>query len=132
MSANQRKYFRCPIEDSQQSVELTVGWRRVKCRLVEMSIGGFGVVAPKPIRVTGEQAICMKAGGLNNIVRVTHQEPCDDGVFIGLKQVEELLTNERMPLPTQQWMIPAAWIAALGTVAAAAYCLLGLQASIPQ
>jgi len=102
------------------------------CKLVEMSIGGFGVIARQTVRVGGDDDVHLKTRGLDYVVRVTYQKPSDGGVLIGLKQVEEILPDNTVPPETVPWLTTAAWVAALSTVAAAAYCLFGIHESLPK
>src|SRR5262245_57178715 len=41
---NQRQYARCPVPDNQTTGILSMNHGRYHCRIVELSIGGFGVV----------------------------------------------------------------------------------------
>ncbi|MEK6260959.1 MAG: hypothetical protein AABP62_20355 [Planctomycetota bacterium] len=132
MSENQRQFSRCPLSNDQSSTALVVKGRSITCKLVEMSIGGFGVVTRQAVRVSDNDPVHLKTRGLDYIVRVTYQKPCDEGVFLGLKQVEEILPDNTVPPDTAPWLTTAAWAAALSTVAAAVYCLSGIHESLPK
>ena len=132
MSANQRQFSRCPLSDDHSSTALVVNGRSIICKLVEMSIGGFGVITRQAVRVGDKDRVHFKTRGLDYIVRVTYQKSCDEGVFIGLKQIEEILPDNTVPPDTAPWLTTAAWAAALSTVAAAVYCLSGIHESLPK
>ena len=121
MSENQRQFSRCPVDGDDSSAVLVVNRRPIDCRLVEMSIGGFGVITPRQLRVGRNELACLKARGLEYIVRITHQKRCDDGVFVGLKQVEEVLPDNSTSPESPGWLTTAVWATALSTVAAAVY-----------
>ena len=97
-----------------------------------MSLGGFGVITAQPIPVGDEDPILLKTRGLDYIVLVTHQKPCAEGVFVGLKQVEEVLPDITASHQSPPWLTTVAWTAALSTVAAAVCCLFGLHESFPR
>jgi len=94
---NLRQFARCAISEGQSTCLLTLKGRRYKCRLVEMSIGGFGVEVdghPKfALGTTGN----LRAPGLNYSVSVTRQEERPGGLYVGLKQVCEILDHKRQP-----------------------------------
>ena len=132
MSANHRKYWRCPLSDDPSPTVLVVNRRSITCKLVEMSIGGFGVITGKTVRVGDNDRVRLKTRGLDYIVRVSYQKPCDEGVFLGLKQVEEILPDNTVPPDRAPWLTTAAWAAALSTVAVAIYCISGLHELLPR
>lgn len=92
--ANQRKYSRCPIPEEQTSAVLTLNGRSFDCQLVELSIGGFGVVVPGKPRLARGAEGRLRAPGLNYIVGMTRQEDRAGGTFVGLRQIEEILDND--------------------------------------
>ena len=130
MSENQRQFSRCQLSGDDSSTVLVVNGRSIAGKLVEMSIGGFGVIACQTVRVSDKDRVHLKTRGLDYIVRVTYQKPCGEGVFLGLKQVEEILPDNTVPPETLPWLTTAAWAAALSTVAAAVYCLSGIHESL--
>jgi hypothetical protein len=132
MSSNQRQYFRCPLAHEDSSAVLVFRWRSIQCRLIEMSIGGFAVLAPASCRLPVESLIHLKVRGLEYIVRLTRQETRDDGTLLGLEQVEEVVPDRTLHPSTLvgRWLTKAAWAAAVGTLAVAAYCLSGLHTTI--
>lgn len=132
MSANQRQFSRWPLSDDNSSTVLVVKGRSILCKLVEMSIGGFGVIARQAVRVGDKDQVHLKTRGLDYIVRVTYQKPCDEGVLIGLRQIEELLPDNTFLPETAPWLTTAAWAAALSIVAAAVYFLSGIHESLPK
>lgn len=127
MSENQRQFSRCPLTDSDSSTVLVVNGRTIPCRLAEISIGGFGVVTRQAVQVDCQDKVLLKTRDLDYIVRVTYQKPGDDGVFVGLKLVEEIPAENT----AARWITTAAWAAALSTVAAALYCMSGIHQSLP-
>ena len=132
MSENLRQFWRCPLTGDDSSTVLVVNGRSIPGKLVEMSIGGFGVVTRQALKVGDDDHVHLKTRGLDYIVRVTYQKPGDDGVFVGLKQVEEILPDNTVPPETTPWLTTVAWAAALSTVAAAVYCLSGIHESLPK
>lgn len=131
MSENQREFTRWPLTGDSSTV-LVVNGRSTPGKLVEMSLGGFGVITHQTVRVGNDDHVHLKTRGLDYIVRVTYQKPGDDGVFVGLKQVEEILPDNTAPPESAPWLTTAAWAAALSTVAAAVYCLSGIHESLPK
>ena len=127
MSANHRQYWRCPLSDGDSPTVLVVNWRSYACKLVEMSIGGFGVITGKSVRVGETDRVRLKTRGLDYIVRVSYQKPCEEGVFLGLDKIEEILPDNTVPPAhaSAKWLTTAAWVAALSTVAIAVYCMSG-------
>jgi|GEM_PF-3299379 len=88
---NQRQFARCAFSTAQSTGTLTINHRRFDCRLVEMSIGGFGVVVDGFMKMAPGTIGNLRAPGLNYIVSVTRQEPRLDGMFVGLRQLEEVV-----------------------------------------
>jgi hypothetical protein len=132
MSANQRQFSRCQLSEDNSSSKLVINGRSITCKLVEISIGGFGVITRKIVRVSDGDRVHLKTRGLDYIVSVSYQKLCDEGVFLGLKQVEEILPDNTLPPVSAPWLTTVAWAAALSTVAAAVYCLIGLHESLPK
>ncbi len=132
MSENQRQFWRCQLSGDDSSTVLVVNGRSIPGKLVEMSIGGFGVIARQAVKAGDDDRVHLKTRGLDYIVRVTYQKPCDEGVFIGLKQIEEIVPDNTAPPETLPWLTSVAWAAALSTVAAAAYCMSGLHELLPK
>ena len=135
MSLNHRQYFRCPLPTEPSAAEaavLVVGRHKIHCRLVEMSLCGFGVLVPESLPAMKEPLARLKVRGLDYIVRVARQELRRDGVLVALEQVEELLPDStRLPAtPLEKWLTRAAWAAAICIVATALYCLAGTNAAL--
>lgn len=96
--SNQRQFARCPIPEEQTSAVLSANGRSYHCQLVELSIGGFGVLIPGSPKLYPGIEGRLRAPGLNYIVGVTRQEARPGGTFVGLRQIEELLgTNPYQP-----------------------------------
>lgn len=125
MFPNQRQFFRCPLPGGQSLSVLVIGWRRFPCRLIEMSLGGFAVVVPRVLPPMPQSLARLKVQGLDYVVRVTRQEPRNDGFLVALEQVEELVPNcATIPAtPAGRWLTATAWMAAVGIVVAALYFL---------
>jgi hypothetical protein len=94
VESNQRQFARCAIQEQRAGGILTVNRRSYDCRLVEMSIGGFGIIVPGipklPIGVDGQ----LRAPGMNYIVRITRQELRPGCTFVGLRKIEEIVDPE--------------------------------------
>ncbi len=101
---NQRQFSRCPILEEHTTAALNLNGRWIECRLVELSIGGFGVIVPGQMQLKTGTVGSLRAPGFNYVVSVTRLESRPDGIFIGLKQLEEVLdqkqfrTGETSPL----------------------------------
>jgi len=135
MSVKQREFIRWPIAGEitpADSTTLVVRGRTLACQLTEMSLGGFGVIAAQPIPVGNDDPILLKTRGLDYIVLVTYQKPCDEGMFVGLKQIEEVLPDNTASPKSPPWLMTVAWAAALSTVAAAVCCLIGMHELFPK
>jgi hypothetical protein len=92
--SNQRQFTRCSIVEDRASGVLTLNSRSFNCRLVELSIGGFGVViAGQPSFKSGTVGT-LRAPGLHYVVSVTRQEGRPGGAYIGLKQLEEIVDSQ--------------------------------------
>lgn len=94
VETNQRAFARCAILEQRASGILTVKGRSYDCQLVEMSIGGFGIIVPGiPKLPIGEDGK-LRAPGLNYIVKITRQEIRPGCTFVGLRQVEEIVDRD--------------------------------------
>ena len=94
--SNLRQFSRCPIEEDRTSAILSIHGRRFDCRLVEMSIGGFGVVVTGQPKFVNGAVGYLRAPSLNYVVSVTRIESRPGGTYIGLKQVEEIVEPRRL------------------------------------
>ncbi len=131
MSVNQRQYARLPLGGEDSTAELIVNRRSISCQLVEMSIGGFGVVAPPQTQVAINDLACLRTRGADFIVRITYQEQQANGLSLGLKQVEEVLPNTAATGAAPRWMATTCVLAAVGSVLTASFYLFGLYESLP-
>lgn len=131
MSVNQRQYARLPLPGEDSSAELIVNRRPISCRLVEMSIGGFGVIAPKQTSVAINALVYLRTRGSDFIVRVIEQKSRTDGVALGLLQVEEVVPDLSITGYFSPWLTVTFWLAAAASVLGAAYCLFGMYVSLP-
>jgi hypothetical protein len=89
----QRQFSRCPMIADGTSAILTLNGRSYDCQLVEMSIGGFGVVIPGLPKLTRGSEGRLRAPGLNYVVSMSRQEIRPGGTYVGLRQIEEILDN---------------------------------------
>lgn len=119
---NQRQFSRCRISHQQMMGTLNVNGARYHCCLTEMSIGGFGVIVAGHRRfITG--TICsLRTADMNYVVRISRLEERPDGIYIGLKQLEEVL-DRQVRLPGEPSTAMGYLLAALsgGLVALLAY-----------
>ncbi len=131
MSPNQRQFHRCPLT-AAPSAALFVGRQKIDCWVIEMSIGGFGVLIGQSLPLTAEPLARLKFQGLNYIVRVTRQEMQDEGVIVALEQIEEIVPNTtQIPsTPLEQCLTGVAWVTAVCILVAAFYCLTGTTANL--
>ncbi len=130
MSVNQRQYARLPLGGEDSSAVLIANRRSIPCQLIELSIGGFGVIAPQQTRVAIDDLACLRTRGSDFIVRVTYQEPHADGVTLGLKQVEEVVSDPAITNSAPPWMATTFWLAAAVSLLTASYCLFGMYDSL--
>ncbi|WP_010582498.1 PilZ domain-containing protein [Schlesneria paludicola] len=93
LETNQRQYARCPLPQESVTARLNLNGRKLVCQLVELSIGGFGVVVQGKPNLSAGAIGLLSAPGMNFIVSVSRQEERSDGVYIGLKQIEEVLDD---------------------------------------
>jgi hypothetical protein len=131
MRANQRQFARLPMLGDDASAQLIIKRRKIPCRLVEMSIGGFGVLAPKDTRVEKDELACLRTRGSDFIVQITYQELQHDGVSLGLKQVEEVPPPSNQTIKAPRWMTAAFLMAAAGSILIASLWLSGMYEALP-
>ena len=93
-SSNQRQYSRCPIPEERTNGVLTLNGKSFNCRLAEMSIGGFGVVIQGKSKFETGVVGQFRAPGLNYVVSVTRHEGRPGGVYVGLKQLREIVNHD--------------------------------------
>jgi len=131
MFQNQRQYSRCPIDTPLSEAVLVLGRQKIQAELLEISIGSFAILVPRPLPFMTHPLARLQIGELDYIVRLTRQEPRHGGFLIALEQVEEILPNETwIPAsPIARWMTRAAWVAAIVIVAAALDHLSGANVS---
>ena len=95
--SNQRQYSRCAVAEERTNAVLSMNGRQFNCRVVELSIGGFGVVIPGQPKFDSGTVGKLRAPGLNYIVRVSRQERREGGTYIGLSQLEEVVDHNQSP-----------------------------------
>lgn len=96
--ANRRQFMRCKLTGEQTQGSLFVNGKCFACRLMEMSIGGFGIlVAGNPEFAAGTSA-SLRAPNLSYVVQIARVENREGSCFLGLKQIEEVLDHsQRLP-----------------------------------
>ena len=122
--SNGRQFARCPIDAQQMPAILNVKRRRFDCRIVEMSIGGFGVILQRDLTLPSGTIGSLQAPGLNYIVNVTHQESRPEGTYIGLKQIEEVLDDQHFPGQPSPMVGYVVSSIAIGAIVAFSYLLM--------
>lgn len=127
MFRNDRQYHRCPISADHPHAVLLVDRRKVSCRLIEVSLGGFAVVASRQIENLQNPIGRLDVQGLSYVVQVTRQETRGDGVMVALEKIEEILPNTVSV--AGRCATGLAWIAAISIVVAAVYYLAGEHAN---
>lgn len=127
MFRNDRQYHRCPISADHPHAVLLVDRRKVSCRLVEVSLGGFAIVASCRIENIQNPIGRLDVQGLAYVVRISRQETRGDGVMVALEKVEELPPSTVSV--AGRCATGFAWIAAISIVIAAVYYLAGEHAN---
>ena len=120
LEPNNRQFSRVPMTSKQNFGTLVVNRRTYQCRLVEISIGGFGILVVDPADFRNGTTGSLRVNGLNYIVSVSRVEKRSEGSFVGLKQIEEVL-DHRHGLPGQPrasitWMLAGLSIALIGVL----------------
>jgi hypothetical protein len=131
MFLNHRHYHRCPLS-GQSAAVLVYDRRRINCQLVEMSLGGFGILVPQSFQAAMQSLARLQVNGLDYIVRLCRQEPRGDLLLIGLEQVEEVVSGNPATPPVSQFshgLSLLAWLIALGSIATALYFLSAWHAA---
>lgn len=96
LETNHRQFSRCPLPARGTAAILTVKGRSYDCQLVELSIGGFGVIVPGlPNLAIGADGN-LRAPGMNYVIKITRQEIRQGGTFIGLRQILEIVDGDPM------------------------------------
>ena len=110
---------------------LTIGRQKIACHIHDVSLTGFGIVVLQPLPILEDKLGRLQIGELVYIVRVARQEVKRHGVLVALEQVEEIVPNLTVTPATAfgRWMTRLAWVAAIGIVAVALYCVSNAQAN---
>lgn len=96
--SDQRQFMRCKLTGEQTHGVFNIGGKRFPCRLIEMSIGGFGILIAGSPRFAPGAIGSLRAPNLSYVVSISRLEPGDGSCFVGLKQVEEVLDHSlRLP-----------------------------------
>ena len=114
-----------PPPDDQSIAMLILGGERLECRLVEVSLGGFGVSLPRSTAWTGEPVCRLLTHDAAYPVRILKQESQYTGYHFTLQRLEldEPGVDQQLGL-TQRWVVHASRCCAIGLIAAIAYCSL--------
>jgi len=133
MTANHRQSVRWPILDDNSPTVLVANGRSHVCKLVERSLGGFGVITGETVHVGENKPIRLKTRGLEYSVRLAFQKPEDDTVYLGLELLEEILPDNMHPpaSASAKWLTTVAWVVALSIVTVAVYCISGMSEYLP-
>lgn len=125
MSTPTRDSFFDPPSDDQSTATLILGGERLECRLVEVSLGGFGVSVPRATAWTGEPIARLLTHDAAYPVRIIRQESQYTGFHLTLQRIQEQETAPDKPLGvTPRWIIHASRCCAIGLIAALAYCFV--------
>ena len=125
MTTPTRDSFFDPPPDDQSAATLILGNERLECRLVEVSLGGFGVSVPRSTAWTGEPTARLLTHDAAYPVRIIKQESQYTGYHFTLQRLEldESSLDGQLGL-TQQWIVHASRCCAVGLIAATAYCFV--------
>ena len=125
MTTPTRDSFFDPPPDDQSIATLILGGERLECRLVEVSLGGFGVSVPRSTTWTGEPTAKLLTHDAAYPVRIIKQESQYTGYHFTLQRLElDESSVEEQPGLTQRWIIHASRCSAIGLIAAMAYCFV--------
>lgn len=114
-----------PPPSDQSIATLILGGERLECRLVEVSLGGFGVSVRRSTAWTGDPIARLLTHDAAYPVRIIKQESQYTGYHITLQRLElsEPSVEEQLGL-TQRWIIHASRCCAIGLIAAMTYCFV--------
>ena len=120
-----RDSFFDPPPDDQSLATLILGGERLECRLVEVSLGGFGVSVPRSTAWTGDPTAKLLTHDAAYPVRIIKQESQYAGYHFTLQRIElhKPSMDEQLGL-TQRWVIHASRCCAIGLIAAMTYCFV--------
>lgn len=90
-----RQCSRIPVAEKGAKAEFRVLGCTYPCQIVEISIGGFGILLPRLLSIHPGTLGHFQSPGMNYVVRVTRIEPRENGSFVGLKQIEEIVEKNR-------------------------------------
>jgi len=111
-----------PPPSDQSLATLILGRERLECRLVEVSIGGFGVSVPRSTAWTGEPTARLLTHDAAYPVRIIKQESQYTGYHFTLQRIELDEHNTDELGVTQRWIVHASRCCAVGLIVAMTYC----------
>ena len=126
--AEQRQFMRCRLTGGQTQGVFSIGGKRFPCRLIEMSIGGFGILIAGSSQFVSGAVGSLRVPNLSYVVSVTRCEPRDGICFVGLKQVEEVL-DHNLRLPGEPSPNTSYFISVVSGILIAVVCYLLMAAT---
>jgi hypothetical protein len=90
MSTNQRSSFRCQTIDPDQQAILQIGRKQVVVTLLDQSVGGFALQAPRRTRIGLGQVVTVRTNMGWSEAEVVHIEQEATLTRIGLRRLQEL------------------------------------------
>ncbi|MEK6260960.1 MAG: hypothetical protein AABP62_20360 [Planctomycetota bacterium] len=113
-----------PSPDDQSAVTLILGGERLECRLVEVSLGDFGVLVPRSTAWMGDQNAKLLTHDTAYPVRILKQEPHRTSYRFTLQRIRQDEHNiDHLGLP-QRWIIHTSRCCTIGLIAAMTYCFV--------
>lgn len=122
------EYLDAPSRD-QSAATLVLSNQRLKCRLVEVSVGGFRVMVPRGNSWTGDRVARLETHDSKYKVQLVKQEARYEGLEITLERVEEPEADANLPTP-QRWIVHGSRCCAIGLIAAIVYCVVAAPGGI--
>ena len=120
-----------PPPSDQSAVTLILGGERLDCHLVEVSIGGFGVMVPRSTAWEGEPICKLLTYDAAYPVRIIKQEAQYDGFHMTLQRIQEQdIKPGESTGATQNWIVNASRCCAVGLIAAIGYCFVATPGGI--
>jgi hypothetical protein len=93
MFAEQRQSFRILAAPGHEQAMLRVGWRQIKVRLLDESLGGYAISSRKSIKTKIGEHLTLRTATGSYFVEVVRLERLSDGTILGLRRLAEL--NEK-------------------------------------
>lgn len=111
VATDSRQAVRIPPTVDQGT--LAIGSRRIACRIVDESAGGFLIIADRMPKVLASKSIQLISDQGRTDLRIVWRREVSDGVRVGLQRIPESLS----------WKDESAW--PIWVLAATILCLLG-------